>query len=226
MTKQQTYTRLSIEIGTRLTIGFDGFEGRISCNLIGIKPGAFLIVDMPAIEMKKTVLDGAKGGGRYLYFGNIFSFKTKILKSQMTPARLLFLSYPDMVETHSLRKHKRVNCYIPASGTIDDVQFEGLIMDLSSEGCQFVLKMSKLVVESVMNLEDTVEIDFAVKGMEEPGTIQTVVKRIYSDSEKTALGLQFKSLDEEFLDRINEYLEMIDDFTPRKGVIQRGQVSV
>ena len=44
---QEKRMMLSVEVGTQLTLEIEGIQTRVKCDLVGIKPGSYLIIEMP-----------------------------------------------------------------------------------------------------------------------------------------------------------------------------------
>lgn len=125
--------RLFIELGTALLIE----TGKISLTskLIGMKVGAYLIVDVSGAESDISALPKKeKVQVRYVN-QNIFHFSSHILMTLDKPDNLIFLQYPDKVENRNIRSHTRVDCFIQilvkSSGRLDSA----VITNISATGC-------------------------------------------------------------------------------------------
>ena len=205
---------LVIDVGTQLKIEVVGFEGRYNCNLIGIKPDDYLIIEAPPTNVSKQLQEGATVIVRYVYFGNIFGFKSKMLKFVSTPFNLLFLSYPEAVEKHNLRKEARIQCHIPSKASVQDKEAQGVIVDISVSGCQYVINMSKVDLSTVIKLEDKIALTFPFFGMETSLTVAAKILHINCDNGNMFLGLRFEGLDSKTLNTIENYIDDVSDQIP------------
>ncbi len=211
--EQKEGMRLSIEVGTPLTLEVEEIKARVKCNLIGIKPDDFLIVDIPPSGIRDELFEGKQIAVRYLYFGNMYGFRTIVLKAITEPSRLMFISYPESVETHNQRKQDRVRCYVPAKAVVHETELQGVILDLSSNGCKFAITVSENEAALVIARGDEITLFLPLLGKEGSEAFKAVVTHLINDEERIILGVRFQQSPEEASIRIDEYMEKV------KGVI-------
>ncbi|MBY5921190.1 flagellar brake protein [Ferrimonas balearica] len=80
---------------------------------------------------------------RYLVEGQIYAFKTRILATTANPERLIFCYYPQQVTNLRLRQHTRYATRLFAQLEVDNNSAEGLILDISASGCQFLPRSAR-----------------------------------------------------------------------------------
>lgn len=198
-----------IDVGTQLKIEIVGVENRLNCNLVGMKPDKYLIIETLPGDVFKLLSEGKTAIIRYLYFGNIFGFKSKILNLIGKPYNLIFLSYPKSVESHNLRKNARIHCHIPATATIQNSKISGVIMDISVSGCQYAISESKNVSAEIVKTEEPVQLVFPFFGMEGSQTVQATIRHVDNDDKRIMLGLRFEQLDAEILKALEHYIKNV-----------------
>lgn len=211
--KDREDLQLQIAIGTQLTLQIVGSEERIKSDLIGIRSHDYLICDIASIEILKQFRPGTIIIVRYLYFGNIYGFRSSVITSVSKPSLIVFLSFPEAIENHSLRKKERVPCNIPVKAKVLTTEVNGVILDLSAEGCKFGMKVSKNDVARLFQVDDDITIFLPFLGIEGPEDgIQAIVRHIVEDEDKRIMGLQFEKPSEAITSTIDLYVENVKEF--------------
>ncbi|MCF6248274.1 MAG: PilZ domain-containing protein, partial [Desulfobacula sp.] len=72
---------------------------------------------------------------KYVNLEDIFNFSSIVITILDQPDHLVFLQYPDMVESCNIRSHKRVECFLPIHATIGDQHISGVVTNISPKGC-------------------------------------------------------------------------------------------
>lgn len=126
--------RLFIELGTALLL--ETGEKALSSKLIGMKVGAYLIVDVSGAEPDTASLTTKETiQVRYVNQDDIFRFSSRILMTLDHPDHLVFLHYPDKVESCNVRSHKRVDCFMQIHVKSDGRRDPAVITNISAKGC-------------------------------------------------------------------------------------------
>ncbi len=185
-----------MEIGITFRIEIAGDEESISCVLIGIENGKYLIIRTPplhALDNASYPLTRDKNiYVKYVYKGTIFGFQSKVIDSIYEPFKLLFIEYPEKIESYDFRGNKRVECYLPAFIRIADRRIEGSITDISRAGCLYEIKTSEL--DKCKNLfESNKEIDivFQLPGIKEALSANAKQRSTKTDKSKASIGIEF-----------------------------------
>ena len=204
---------IMIDVGTRLKVDLVGIKGRLDCNLVGLKPNEYFIFDMPPKIFQEELKIGQEAIVRYLYFGNIFGFRTELMKIMEKPFNLLFFSYPTAVEMHNLRKDTRIQCHIPGTITVKKTDLRGVITDISISGCQFMTKSYSENIENLIKTKEIVNLVFPFFGMEGLQTSKATVRHLSINQENTSLGLAFDSLGKNISKKLQIYIENVNKKT-------------
>ena len=204
---------MNIELGCQIFIQIEGVRDRLSSYLVGMVPDKYLIVNSPSILGIQNVLyDGVPVVLRYVHLGEVFGFSSKVLHSITKPSKVTFIAYPAIIERMSLRKNQRVNCYIPASMNYKSLQLEGMILNISHSGCNFVLKNIEDQVVRYIQPQEFVELQFPVLGMEGVQSFKGTIKNTSQDSKGIGLGIKFEDLDNKIADMIDAYVTRAIDY--------------
>lgn len=205
--------RLTLEMGRVLLIQFQGMEDRFKVGFVGMEADHFLILRAPASHIPKEHLSpGNQVTTRFVHLGNAYGFRSSVLSHIASPVPLLFLSYPQRIETLNLREAKRIECFIPASARIGDEAFAGLITDISTGGCRFSFRLPKGHDDVAMEVEDAVTLSFPLLGMEGEKVFQGLIMNISRDLEKRSLGVRFDAVAPEVAANIEAYLSRVAEF--------------
>lgn len=184
--------RLFIELGTALLIEGGKEVKSLSSKLIGMKVGNYLIVsisstksDSMAFSMKEKVLV------KYVNQDDIFSFSSLVLTTLNQPDNLLFLQYPDHVESCNVRIHKRVECFLPIQIKSVDRQDPGVVTNMSANGC--LCLVDHFDAWEKINGQ-TMELSFSY-GEFETLSITGKIKSTQMQGSQIKLGIKFETVD-------------------------------
>lgn len=126
--------RLFIELGTALLI--ETGNKALSGKLIGMKVGAYLIVDISGVDPDTINLPKEeKVQVRYVNQDDIFRFPSQILMTLEQPDKLIFLHYPEKAESCNVRRHRRVDCFMQIHVRCAERRDPAVITNISANGC-------------------------------------------------------------------------------------------
>jgi c-di-GMP-binding flagellar brake protein YcgR len=201
-----------ISTGTDLMVHIDGVELRLRSTLIGVKPGEYLIVEMPKMSGIETkVYDGNKVTVIFLSSGVVYGSKVTILSSIRNPSRLIFLSYPEEIERQELRQARRVECYIPATAKLenDDIDYVGVILDISPGGCRYSSMSIPKNKADLFQPEVKIDLRFQILGAEGTQTFHGEIQNARNEHHRISLGVKFVNLNKTISDKIDRYVENV-----------------
>jgi len=128
--------RLFIELGTSILIETPEKTNALYGKLVGMKVGNYLIVDISGIKSDTVpLLEGDPVLVKYVNLEDIFNFSSRVLKVLDQPDNLVFLEYPDRVESGNIRDYQRVDCFLPIHAKTGDLNLPGITVNISAEGC-------------------------------------------------------------------------------------------
>lgn len=206
--------RMSLEIGAKLKMEFDELESPLMSVMVGMVPERYLIVTAPApgpvitkaLERQRHITV------KYIHMGRLCMFRTWVQKSIDAPYRLLFLEYPSAIHYHELRRSKRATIFVPCTFTAQDSpEYYGVLVDISSLGCQVRIKAKGNGPLPNVSLEEKVRLRCLLPGIKDDQKIEGVVKNIQKSQEQTSIGLEFIDLPDYLRQAIDTYLYSVDN---------------
>jgi len=204
---------LRIGIGTTLQfqMGEKSWQFKATAVLVGMVPGEYLIIRVPPVP---GILNRLSNGDpvivRYLFEGNLYGFNSSILTHIYKPALIMFLCYPEVVETLNLRKAQRVQCCFPVMLKKDGQEFKAVILDISLGGSRVGLDMDGINSLS-FEIDQTICLSFHLSGIAaQEQVINGTVKNFRKDEQHCEMGIQFDRENEVVLNNIKDFL---DDLT-------------
>ena len=199
--------KFAIGLGSELNIQIEGMEERFKALLVGMEAPRYLMVRLQIPSTFRNQIDkGTVFIIRYLYFGNVYGFRSKSLGSIQSPFKLTFLSYPDSIESLNIRKAERVSCFIPTAVTLHENELNGLIMDISKGGVRLTIHGKNDLISDV-KIDDSVGLSFPLLGLEGTQKFEGIIKSITGDKEKLSFGIEFKDIDDKIKDIIDNYVK-------------------
>ena len=200
-----------MQIGGTLKIQLEGEKKRLTSELMGVEEDKYLVIKSPSLQYMSHVSNLLYEGNtvivRYLYKGTVFGFKSRIKYVITNPIKLLILEYPKKIENQNLRKHRRVDCYLPASVRITGNTIEGTIIDISREGYQFTVEKSKIESSlKIFQVENETSVSFKLPGVEKVLTVTGKQKYIIEDSDSVKIGILFDNMTIEVQERLFDFL--------------------
>ena len=129
---------LLIDLGCEILIQFDKCSVQFEGNLIGLEKDELIIVKpKPLSGLGSTVGKGDQAQALYLCDGTVYAFRSTLIHLLEDPLPLLFLSFPNKVQTSSFRTLPRASAFLPASVVIKDRRWTGALLDMSPAGLRF-----------------------------------------------------------------------------------------
>ncbi len=199
-----------MQTGTTLEIQIEKTAPRLTSELFAVEKDKFLIVKMSPYQSlqnaTRLVRKGTKLVVRYMYEGTVFGFNSTILHVMVSPAKLIFIKYPEEIESCELRAHKRITCYLPANVRIADKAIEGTIIDISREGCQFTAKNPKVKSSLILQVGNEISVSFQFPGVEKKLIAAGEQKNIKKDRDSVDIGVKFSKINNEVQEKLYDFL--------------------
>lgn len=201
----------NIELGCPLFIQANSLNQRIPTFLIGVIPQAGLIIKTPYLQnVENAILPGEEIVLRYVFMGEVFGFKSKIMTSIGFPFRLTFIAYPAKIEKMSLRKKKRILCNIPASIAMNGYdELKGVMIDMSSNGFLFSARMFDEDTPPPLSLNCPVEIFMPLMGIEGRTKLEGIIRNIRRNDNGLQLGIALTNLSDDISVMLEKYVYTI-----------------
>ncbi len=205
--------RLSLDMGERVSVEFEGIESPLSSAMVGMIPDNHLVLTIPDHFSVTQTQPEEKSGVlvKYLHMGSLCLFKSVILRVIHHPTHLLFLSYPYLIHYQELRKAKRVAVFIPCLlSLLNETHFHGALIDLSYSGglCQIMTKESEHLPD--VQIGEEVSIGCHLPGLKDDQQFSGIVRNIQKNVQEAKLGIEFHHLSTSIENTIKHYLDSIE----------------
>jgi len=203
---------INLTIGFPLQIHIEGVDEPFETHVIGKEPGRFLIIEKPAsLDKTYPLSERDTIQVRFLHLGEIYEFEATVLKIATDLFPMCFLDYPANIENISVRRTRRIVCFIPALMRFDDADFNGIILNMSQIGCRLFLKTASLTAKPPI-VNDFVSLDFTVLGAEGILKFKGVVRNIQTTERGKSYGIEFLNIPYEFVAQIDSYIDTAMDY--------------
>jgi len=210
-----TSREFCLEIGIKLLIEFDNSDLTFHSILVGIEHEKYLLLKAPTpfesfardkIEVGELII-------KSLYKGTIYAFRSRLIAVISKPSRLMFIQYPEKIEHHELRAHKRFRCSIVAQALVDGTERGGIIENISMGGCRCTME----TFPGENNISKTLLNEPLPFRCRFPGTPEEIrftgkVRNAHPQPDEVSVGVEFLYTDNsrETPKIIQDYIQLIE----------------
>jgi hypothetical protein len=217
MTADNTgYIPFHLAVGAEVLLEVEALKLRIKCVLVGFETGKYLIVRLSEKDLIGSFRsEHIKSGQlimRYLYQGAVYGFRPELLNVVPIPAKIFFLSYPSKIEEYVTRERDRFDCVLPAGTMLDNEIIDMVIIDISGEGCQCVIKADSgksSALYSHMQVNKVLDIRVQFPGKEGTYRLPGRVRNLSKGHDRIILGVMFEGLAPAASERIKEFISLV-----------------
>lgn len=203
---------LAIDLGCQLFIQTSLVSERIPTSLIGIIPNSGLIIKTPPLQNVHDVFPvGDEIVLRYVYMGEVFGFKSKVIDCTVNPFKLIYVTYPDVVEKLCLRRNRRIICNFPANIHIEDHELRGMIVDISSIGALFTSRKTDNPDLELLQMDSEVKVHVPLLGESMSNCIHGRIRNIRRETGAFNAGIQFIHIDPDIEGKIEDYIVQVSE---------------
>ncbi|MBQ4879776.1 flagellar brake domain-containing protein [Pseudoalteromonas luteoviolacea] len=183
---------------------------RIKTEFVGALENQFIILNHPSHQRLGAAMDYVKEGTEVIVRalpeegdGQIIAFKETIKSVTTHPARLIYLYYPNEVQTYKLRAQTRIPTLIPAVLNVEGKSEVGVIKDISLAGLMFDVQKTHLPEELK---ELSCEILIEGKDAKKLTLVGKVCRVKENQEEIVSLGIHLESQDKQVQAILKDYL--------------------
>ncbi len=210
--EQEQSVDFNLVPGTAVLVELKGLGGRFKTSFVGLVPNKSFITRMPmALEVREHIYPDKNVMVRFLSEGVIYSFRAFIDGSIMRPVPLLFITSPEKLEVVNLRKSHRVDCFLPVTVHLEELQYEGMITNISTSGCQMSFAKEDAKLVDLVKEGSKFQSEFFFFDKNETLRVESRVKSIKM-GEIPSLGVEFVSLQDELKQNLEHYVETIRQY--------------
>lgn len=204
---------LHIDMGGAILLEPIGTGQRFKTIFVGMERERYLLTRLPRVAgIREILTPETEITVRYLHHnGTVYGFKTAVLSTIPAPVPLVFLSFPKVVEVLSLRRHERVDCFLPATVFHEGTDYACMLTNISSGGCRIILDLPPEDIPN-LSLNDEIFCQFSMFGSDQDHFVKGEVKNLTRDCTKLILGIQFDEVSEDIQESINAYVRNVTEF--------------
>lgn len=207
---RHTGWNLSIAAGDMCSLQFAGDFGRYKCQHLGMKPGKYILIELPTItDLEEKVERGTRVTLRYVHSDTVYGFITTVVAAITEPYPILFIDYPEHVESLNLRAYERVDTYLKAQARLGDAELPGAILDLSIGGCRFTIERGDDINWPDIEPGRRLNLDFHLTGETESFDIPGRIISARMDMNSIHLGIEFDKNHQDVLAKVRDYVDGI-----------------
>ncbi len=199
-------THLDIDASFQLLIEDHGESAQVTATLRGYKVSQYLLLELPE-GTDAPLYPGARCVARYSPGTGELGFVTRIQFVYESPATLIFVGYPEILQEYAQRKEERLRVSVRGALVVGDQRLPGTVRDLSRGGCAFVVKSPA----RDFSVGDRVELMIQLPGQTQftkvDGTVRRTKAASRSQHDTRWIGIQFR-FDEETA-HVREHLERL-----------------
>ena len=204
---------LDFRIGEKVLVDLEGTGRRFWTEAYGRVREEFILLRHPMSASFKDLLNKDQPiTARYMDTqGSIFGFKSTVVGTISRPSPILVIAHPFTVESVNLRRHERVQCFLPSVLFHEGEEMPGYIVNISAGGAKFVWPLSNGVApEFPKNAEAFCQ--FNLPGGNGELYARSIIKSTTLDENKSIIGLKFEGLEEENKHVITDYVQLAMEF--------------
>lgn len=212
-------TRLDIELGASLLLDLTykrGEEVRVVKNVaaafIGVEHGEYLAVKLTNDPIEKFHYIFSNMGDlvvKYILKGKAYAFSSRLISKTDKPVPLLFLSYPEAVETKALRKETRSRCLPFAQIEAGGKKYRGQIYDINITGMRVDLLGHYEESIGMLKKKANASVEFQLPGFSGQRKADGVIVWSRTMGSHWSVGVSFDSLEADVRMRIEGFLNTV-----------------
>ncbi len=203
---------LEIEVGGKLMMDLTGIPDKLHSFFVGYVKKRVVITMVPLVPdvNRSTLLENLYRGNsvtvRFIRQGTVLGFSTTVAHVTFTPIPLLFLEYPNTIESYNLRKDNRLVCLFPVTVVLNGREQSGALSDISKSGGSIVIPI-KDDQPGDFSIDDVIHFRCPLLFGDPQAEVPGKIKRVHKNGTKVELGLKFNNIGDDLSRRISEYIE-------------------
>lgn len=209
---------LPITLGTELIAEIVNLNLRIRSVLAGMDGNRFLLIKLSPNDLMGTfrseMVTRSPVIVKFQYKDTVYSFDSEVLNIVSNPCKLMFLAYPSKVEEFKVRPDSRHECVLPAMAMLDNEIIEMVVIDISREGCQCVIKAPGARGEALnarIHVNTDLDIRARFPGTEERFRFTGKVRNISKGADTITIGVMFEKVSPDVKAKIDGFIALISE---------------
>jgi c-di-GMP-binding flagellar brake protein YcgR len=205
--------KMSVAVGKEVVVRVPNVQQSYRGRVVGFDPYEYIIVSvrLPS-KIRRELASGGQIVLKYIHKGTVYGFRAHVLDAILTPAPLIFIEYPSVIEKIELRREARSEVNIDAELHTNTAVHECLVVNLSTTGCKISARAVAKDPITATRVDDTMVVAFSL-GPEEALKLPLAVRNIKRERGILTLGTMFLDLNSEEEDAISKHLEKVKRLT-------------
>ncbi|MDI6801889.1 MAG: flagellar brake protein [Thermodesulfovibrionales bacterium] len=194
-------------IGLILSIEMPKNRNYVMTPLIGLEKDLYLIVKLVYVDGKPLNIKNKENYTvRFFKDGSAYGFRTEVLSILFYPAPLIFLKYPEKIETLNIRKEERYKTNIPAKlmDSQEIIRADAAIMDISKTGC-----LLKAPITEGIEFNENNFYYLAFRVMDKNLEVDCLLRNLKKGKSNQFLGMEFSNLSMDNKAAINAFVDIL-----------------
>lgn len=214
-TSESSYLTLPLALGSDLLVDIVTLKLRIKSKMVGMEPGQYIIIKLSPNDLmgnfRSEMVRESPMIIRYLYKGTVYGFSSQVINVVSAPAKIFFVSYPNKIDEFNIMNKSRFSCILPAHTMFGNDIAEMVIVDISREGCQCVIKTASKndPLYNLVQINKKIDIKAQFPGSEGKFDLVGKVRNISKDVDKITLGVMFEEMSPEFKAKLEHFISLI-----------------
>jgi c-di-GMP-binding flagellar brake protein YcgR len=201
---------MDIPCGSRILVEFPPAGDRLMGEVAGGLKDRYLIVALPSAErVKQRCRQGGRLSFRLMLQGAVTVFQADIIQYVDQPFSLLFTEHPRRMEGRRMRCSRRVNCSFPARLHAGGRDYRGVIVDISSGGCQFAFEADSLRAAEGLEPGLIAQGEFRLLDMQDVYPFAGKVASVTTEGGAVQAGLRFDEEQGGLDERVRAYVQEV-----------------
>lgn len=200
----------SIYFGANVHISKVFEREKLAGKIIGLSEYKYLILEIPlVIGHRARYAPGTTVVAKFAGEGTVYGFYSEVLQLQYDPAPIMYLKYPNEVESFEFRASKRFVCKTPARLLFGSEQLLCLINDISAGGCNLTANRTGYRGHHGIEPESEARLQLNLYGLGEL-ELACRVRSVAQSGNSLSCGVQFE-LEGEAYEQLTKYLEILSE---------------
>jgi c-di-GMP-binding flagellar brake protein YcgR len=205
--------KMSVAVGKEVVVRVPDVPHSYRGRVVGFDPYEYIIV---SVRLPSKIRRELAGGGqvvlKYIHKGTVYGFRAHTLDAIRTPAPLVFIEYPGVIEKIELRRETRREVNIDGELHADNAAHECLVVNLSTTGCKISARATAKDPLTATRVDDTMVVSFNL-GAEGVLKLPLAVRNIKRERGILTLGTMFLDLNSKEEEAIGKHLEKVKRLT-------------
>lgn len=210
---ESPHLHIPLCLGSEFVVELGSLNLRIKCVFVGMDNGRFIVAklspnDLIGVFRSDTV---TKNPVKVTYHHKdmVYAYDGEILNVVSNPTKLMFISYPERVDELKAHPQARLECALPSTVMLANDFVDMVIVDISSDGCQGVIKAPGAraqMLSSLIQVNKAMDIRTQFPGGNDTVAFTAKVRNVSNDVDKISIGMVFADIPQDAKAKLLGYI--------------------